>query len=75
MYRFRAAEEANASNLIALKREMEFLGRKLEYRQGLLGNRLRDTPNGLSFQGGALSRNGSETSSSEDNDSSARGGR
>ena len=34
VYRFRAAEEANASNLIALKREMEFLGRKLEfYRQ------------------------------------------
>ena len=33
-YRFRAAEEANAPNLIALKREMEFLGRKLEfYRQ------------------------------------------
>ena len=34
VYRFRAAEEANASNLIALKREMEFLGRKLEaYRR------------------------------------------
>ena len=34
VYRFRAAEEANARNLIALKREMEFLGRKLEfYRQ------------------------------------------
>ena len=31
VYRFRAAEEANAPNLIALKREMEFLGRKLEY--------------------------------------------
>ena len=31
VYRFRAAEEANARNLIALKREMEFLGRKLEY--------------------------------------------
>ena len=31
LYRFRAAEEANAPNLIALKREMEFLGRKLEY--------------------------------------------
>ena len=36
VYRFRAAEEANASNLIALKREMEFLGRKLEhYRQSV----------------------------------------
>ena len=34
LYRFRAAEEASAPNLIALKREMEFLGRKLEfYRQ------------------------------------------
>ena len=34
MYRFRAAEQANAPNLIDLKREMEFLGRKLEfYRQ------------------------------------------
>ena len=31
IYRFRAAEEANAPNLIALKREMEFLGRKLEF--------------------------------------------
>ena len=31
VYRFRAAEEANASNSIALKREMEFLGRKLEF--------------------------------------------
>ena len=30
MYQFRAAEEANAPNLIALKREMEFSGRKLE---------------------------------------------
>ena len=29
--RFRAAEEANAPDLIVLKREMEFLGRKLEY--------------------------------------------
>ena len=34
VYRFRAAEEANAPNLVALKREMEFLGRKLEaYRR------------------------------------------
>ena len=34
IYRFRAAEEANAPNLIVLKREMEFLGRKLEaYRR------------------------------------------
>ena len=34
VYRFRAAEEDNAPNLIALKREMEFLGRKLEaYRR------------------------------------------
>ena len=34
VYRLRAAEEANAPNLIALKREMELLGRKLEfYRQ------------------------------------------
>ena len=34
VYRLRAAEEANAPNQIALKREMEFLGRKLEfYRQ------------------------------------------
>ena len=31
VYRFRAAEEANAPNLIALKREMEFLDRKVEY--------------------------------------------
>ena len=31
VYRFRAAEEANARNLVSLKREMEFLGRKLEY--------------------------------------------
>ena len=30
VYRFRAAEEANAPNLIALKREMEFLDRKVE---------------------------------------------
>ena len=30
-YRFRAAEEANAPNLVALKREMEFLDRKVEY--------------------------------------------
>ena len=29
VYRFRAAEEANAPNLIALKREMEFLDRKV----------------------------------------------
>ena len=34
VYRFRAAEEAKAPNLIALKREMEYLGRKLEaYRR------------------------------------------
>ena len=34
VYRFRAAEQANSSDLIALKREMEFLGRKLEaYRR------------------------------------------
>ena len=31
VYRFRAAEEAKAPNLIALKREMEYLGRKLEF--------------------------------------------
>ena len=31
VYRFRTAEEANAPNLIPFKREMEFLGRKLEY--------------------------------------------
>lgn len=31
LYRFRAAKEVKAPNLIALKREMEFLGRKLEY--------------------------------------------
>ena len=31
VYRFRAAERANAPNLIALKREMEFLDRKVEY--------------------------------------------
>ena len=30
VYRFRAAEEANTPNLIALEREMEFLGRKLK---------------------------------------------
>ena len=29
VYRFRAAEEVNAPNLIALKREMEFLDRKV----------------------------------------------
>ena len=34
VYRFRSAEKANAPNLITLKREMEFLGRKLEaYRR------------------------------------------
>ena len=33
VYRFRTAEEANAPDLIALKREMEFQGRKLEYCQ------------------------------------------
>ena len=34
VYRFRAAEEGNAPNLVALKREMEFLDRKLEaYRR------------------------------------------
>ena len=31
MHRFRKAEEANAPNLIALKRQMEFLERKVEY--------------------------------------------
>ena len=31
VYRFREAEEAKAPDLIALKREMEFLGRKVEY--------------------------------------------
>ena len=31
VYRFRAADEANTPNLVALKREMEFLDRKLEY--------------------------------------------
>ena len=31
LYRFRTAEEANAPGLIALKREMEFLERKLEF--------------------------------------------
>ena len=29
IYRFRAAEQAKAPNLIALKREMEFLDRKV----------------------------------------------
>ena len=33
VYRFRAAQDANETNLIALKREMEFLGRKLEFYQ------------------------------------------
>ena len=34
LYRFRAAEEADTPDLIALKREMEFLERKLEaYRR------------------------------------------
>lgn len=33
VYRFRAAQDANETNLIALKREMEFLGRKLELYQ------------------------------------------
>ena len=31
VYRFRKVEEANAPNLIDLKREMEFLERKVEY--------------------------------------------
>ena len=31
LYRFRTAEEVKTPNLIALKREMEFLGRKVEY--------------------------------------------
>jgi len=31
VYRFRTAEEANAPNLIAVKREMEFLERTVEY--------------------------------------------
>ena len=31
VYWFRTAEEVNAPNLIALKREMEFLDRKVEY--------------------------------------------
>lgn len=31
VYRFREAEEANAPNLITLKREMDFLDRKLEF--------------------------------------------
>ena len=34
VYRFRDAEQTNSPDLIALKREMEFLGRKLEaYRR------------------------------------------
>ena len=34
VYKFRSAEAAKAPNLIALKREMEYLGRKLEaYRR------------------------------------------
>ena len=34
VYRFREAAQANSPNLIALKHEMEFLGRKLEeYRR------------------------------------------
>ena len=38
VYRFREAEQANSPDLIALKREMEFLGRKLEaYRRVLPG--------------------------------------
>ena len=31
MYKFRAAEEAYAQNLVSLKREMEFLLRKVEH--------------------------------------------
>ena len=31
LYRFRAAEEANAPDLIVWKREMEFLERQVEY--------------------------------------------
>jgi len=31
VYRFREAEEANATNLITLQREMEFLDRKLGF--------------------------------------------
>ena len=33
LYRFRAAEEAIAPDLIVLKRKMEFLERKVEYRR------------------------------------------
>ena len=33
MYRLRAADEVKAPNLIALKREMEFPDRKVEYCQ------------------------------------------
>ena len=52
VYRFRAAEEANTPNLVALKREMEFVGRKVEYCRAvsIRDNRLRNTPNGLCFQ-------------------------
>ena len=36
VYRFREAEQANSPDLIDLKREMEFVGRKLEaYRRWL----------------------------------------
>ena len=53
VYRFREAEQANSPDAIALKREMEFVGRKLEAfrRVGTTrGNRLRSTSSGLHRQ-------------------------
>ena len=44
IYRFRAAEDADAPNLIALKREMEFLDRKVRfYRYCIYNNQPIDS--------------------------------
>ena len=44
IYRFRAAEDAHAPNLIALKREMEFLDRKVQfYRYCIYNNQPIDS--------------------------------
>ena len=41
IYRFRAAEDADAPNLIALKREMEFLDRKVRFYRYCIYNNQR----------------------------------
>ena len=61
VYRFRAAEEANAPNLFALKREMEFLDRKSNTADtaSTQGSRLKSTSNGPYFQNAVQSQLGS----------------